>query len=105
LTTCDVPRLFVGEVLENFRVEVLELAASLGAVNVPPIVRKLCERDGVERARRTVNAHRDFGFPLGEDVLGDFRRPLLRAFADLTAVFILVADVGDAVAEVHALGA
>jgi hypothetical protein len=51
-----------------------------------------------------VNAHRNFGFPLDEDVLRDLRRSLLRALAHVTAVFILVSDVGDAVAEVHALG-
>jgi hypothetical protein len=50
-----------------------------------------------------VYAHRDFGFTLGEDVLSDFRRSLLGAFADVTTVFILVADVGNAVAEIHAL--
>jgi hypothetical protein len=91
--------------VKNFRVEVLELAASLGAVGLPPIVREFCERDGVERARRKVNAHRHLGFPLREDVLRDLRRSLLRALADVPAVFILVTDVGDAVAEVHALGA
>jgi hypothetical protein len=41
-------------------------------VGLPPIVREFCERDGVERPRRKVNAHRDFGFPLGQDVVGTF---------------------------------
>jgi hypothetical protein len=53
---CDVARPLVGEVLEDFRVEVLELAASLGAVGLPPVVRKFCEFDGIERARWKVHA-------------------------------------------------
>jgi hypothetical protein len=53
---CDVPHTCVAEVLENFRVEVLDLAAGLGAVGLSPAVRKLREGDGIERARRKVQA-------------------------------------------------
>src|SRR5580692_11765709 len=84
---CDVPRPFVSEVLKDFRVEIVELAASLGAVSLPPVVRKLCERDSVECPCRKTNARRDFGFSLGEDVLRDLRRSLLRALAHIIAVF------------------
>jgi hypothetical protein len=69
----DVASPLVGEVFQNARVEVVELAARLGAVRLPPVVRELRERHGIERASRKVNAHRDFGFSLGEDVVSDLR--------------------------------
>jgi hypothetical protein len=96
--------MFLAEVIRNARVQILELAACFRAVRLPPVVGELRERDGIERARGKMHAHRDFGFSLRKDVFSDLSRSLLRALAHVDAALILESDVRNAVAEVHTLG-